>query len=123
MTDLSKNSEHVDKKSEEAPRKSFSINSILARVTKEKEKETEDKEDQTTEKEFKADQDIPAVVSKLEMPVFPILGKSFPGYQRGSDGNILSLGHLPVWYHWYASQQCLQQLQAEHKKSMSHLVH
>ena len=119
MTDTTKTTESTEKKVEEVPKKSFSINSILARVTKEKEKEQEEPEiKRPRDEDHRDDEDIPAVVSKLEMPMFPYIGKNYPSFPRAPDGNMLSLGHLPVWYHWYASQHCLQQLQAEHKKSM-----
>ena len=84
------------------PTKSFSINSILSNQS------TDRTKDESTER---PEEDVPAVVSKLEFPLFSGLGK-VPGlFSRSGEGAGLSLGHLPAWYHWYASQQCLQQLQ------------
>ena len=102
--------------SEEKPTKSFSINSILARVTKEKEKE-KNAEENKSEDETRIEEDVPAVVSKLEFPVFPGLPKGFPALPRAGDSGMLSFGHLPAWYHWYTSQHCLQQWQNDKKKS------
>ena len=91
------------------PTKSFSINSILSKQSTDTNKD-EEKE--------RSDEDVPAVVSKLELPVFSGLGK-IPGlFSRSGEGAGLSLGHLPAWYHWYASQQCLQQLQQKKREYM-----
>ena len=108
------------KKDEKPTTKSFSINSILARVEKEKEKEksaSENNEKTEEETDSKADEDVPAVVSKIDFPIFPTaLPKGFPGLQRAGDGGLLPLGHLPAWYHWYASQQNLHTWQTNHRK-------
>ena len=88
------------------PTKSFSINSILSK---------QGDDDDKVEEEKKAEEDVPAVVSKLEFPAFPTLGK-LPLFPRGGEAAGLSLGHLPTWYHWYASQQCFQQLQQKKSK-------
>ncbi|XP_045191266.2 homeobox protein HMX3-B-like [Mercenaria mercenaria] len=109
------------KREDKPATKSFSINSILARVEKEKEKEqcADNRDDNNdVEAEIKTDEDIPAVVSKIDFPIFPTaLPKGFSGLQRPGDGGLLPLGHLPAWYHWYASQQNLQQWQNNHRKS------
>jgi hypothetical protein len=108
------------KREDKPATKSFSINSILARVEKEKEKEKSvfDNGDKTSEDDgSKTDEDVPAVVSKIDFPMFPTaLPKGFPGFQRSGDGGLLPLGHLPAWYHWYASQQNLQSWQNNHRK-------
>lgn len=107
-------------KREDKPAKSFSINSILARVEKEKEKEKNSNDtDAKTDKDIdeKEEEDVPAVVSKIEFPVFPAgLPKGFLGLQRPGDGGLLPLGHLPAWYHWYANHQNLQQWQNNNRK-------
>ena len=90
-----------------SPASSFSINSILSNHNDDV--ETRNDTDKTSE------EDVPAVISKLEFPAFPMLGK-LPLFSRGGEGTGLSLGHLPSWYHWYASQQCLQQLQHNKRK-------
>lgn len=106
---------------DEKPIKSFSINSILARVEKEKEKEYnvdegEDPDNATTDNNT-GGEDVPAVVSKLEFPMYPaVLPKGFPGLPHTGEGGLYPLGHLPAWYHWYASQQNLQQWQSSHRK-------
>lgn len=90
------------------PTKSFSINSILAKQSADDDKEDDGRSERSEE-------DVPAVVSKLEFPGFSALGK-IPLFPRAGEGAGLSLGHLPTWYHWYASQQCLQQLQQKKRK-------
>lgn len=113
--------------------KSFSINSILARVENEKKREEcnveekEEKEVSDTEEKVKTEEDVPAVISKLEFPVFPGLGRSFADFSRQCDasaGGLLPLTHLPAWYHWYASQQSLQhwQQQQQQQKKCKHSV-
>jgi len=136
MSENVKMEEHVDsgeKKVEGARPKSFSINSILARVEKEKKQEEnvgdynsdelkDDKVDSDSEEKNKDIEDVPAIVSKLEFPVFPGLGRGFADLGRHGDtgaAGLLPLSHLPAWYHWYASQQSLQHWQhqqQQHKK-------
>lgn len=116
--------------------KSFSINSILARVEKEKKQEECQDEnkgnhsDDETSRD-KEDADVPAVVSKLEFPVFPGLGRGFAELSRHVEsgagtgagtgsGGFLPLSHLPAWYHWYASQQSLQHWQQQQQQQQQH---
>ena len=108
---MSEDDQPLDGKKEDiavSPASSFSINSILS-------KHNDDVETRTDKGE-KPEEDVPAVISKLEFPAFPMLGK-LPLFSRGGEGTGLSLGHLPSWYHWYASQQCIQQLQQKKRKS------
>ncbi|KAH3788801.1 hypothetical protein DPMN_166963 [Dreissena polymorpha] len=110
--------------------KSFSINSILARVEKEKCREdrccSEEKDVGRERVPTPSDKDVPAVISKLDFPVIPGFGRGFPDMARlgeastGSNGGLLPLGHLPAWYHWYASHHSLQQWQQHHKKCKHH---
>ena len=107
---MSEDDQPLDGKKEDiavSPASSFSINSILS-------KHNDDVETRT-DKDKNSEEDVPAVISKLEFPAFPMLGK-LPLFSRGGEGTGLSLGHLPSWYHWYASQQCLQQLQQKKRK-------
>ncbi|WAR21299.1 hypothetical protein MAR_015273 [Mya arenaria] len=124
--DSKSDSEIVDKMDElKKPTKSFSINSILARVEKARSHDKrEDGGDRATgsDREAAEEEDVPAVISKLEFPYLPGLPRGFPELPRPGDhatgsGGLLQLGHLPAWYHWYASQQTLQQWQQQHKKS------
>jgi len=116
------------------PTKSFSINSILARVEKEKGRTLDDEDDRErptklARRDSTEDGDVPAVISKLEFPVFPGFPRGFPDLPRpgdGTAGSLLQLGHLPAWYHWYASQQSIhhwqQQQQQLHKKCKTRVL-
>lgn len=124
MTDEIVVKETASPKVEDKPTKSFSINSILARVEKEKgrkeiqDEKSESGDEKDNEPDKKGEDDVPAVISKLELPMFPMsLPKGFPGLPRSGEAGLLPLGHLPAWYHWYASQQNLQHWQSSHRNS------
>lgn len=80
--------------------KSFSISSILSEERKSSE-ETDNSED------------TPAIISKIEQPSVPLLHGKYGSPVSPTENACLGGGHIPRWYHWYASQQYLHQLQQE----------
>lgn len=80
--------------------KSFLISSILS-------------EERKPPEENDNSEDTPAIVSKIEQPNVALLHGEYGSPVSPKENPCLGGGHIPRWYHWYASQQYLHQLQQE----------
>ncbi|XP_069141031.1 homeobox protein HMX3-B-like [Argopecten irradians] len=107
----------ADERKTEVPSKSFSISSILAK--------DKDNEKQSKEKTQLMDEDSPAVVSKLDLPLVPDhpSPRGFPSVSDAGTAGTFGIHPLPSWYHWYtAGQQFLHQLHQENLSQASRMV-